>query len=244
MASKILIVEDDPRLVRSLETALEREGFQVLSVAEGVGALAMIESDPPDFVILDLMLPRLGGIEVCQAVRANPLTAHIPIIVLSGKKEYEQRVQALNAGADDYLGKPFHMEELVARIRAVQRRSAVVPAEGVLRAGVIELDRERWTLTVEGKPVTLTPKEFGVLRALLEARGRVLTREYLLETVWGYRAAHDPDTRTVDVHVWRLRRKLGAARRYIITVRNVGYRCEIFLEWANLDSEKKRESHR
>jgi DNA-binding response OmpR family regulator len=235
--SKILVAEHENAQVNVLERALRAEGFDVVVARDDVEALSRVQHEHPDVVILDLMLPRRGGTHLCRRLQADSQTAGTPIIALSVGGERSLQIQALDAGADDCIAKPVHLPELIARIKALQRRTAAATSTGVLRAGLIEMDPERWTVAVEGREVTLTTKEFALLRTLLEARGRVLTREGLLETVWAHESAHSFDTRTVDVHIGRLRRKLRAAGHYIITVRNVGYRFEILPAWIRRETE-------
>jgi DNA-binding response OmpR family regulator len=176
--------------------------------------------------VLDLMLPEMNGIEVCRRLRADAATAAVPIIMLTAKADEVDRVVGLEMGADDYVAKPFSPKELVARVRAVLRRAH--PGETVrpLAAGAVSLDTARHVVTVGGRPVELTPKEFDLLHALLEAAGRVLSREHLLNRVWGYARADEIESRTVDVHIRRLRAKLGAEERRIATIKGVGYRFE------------------
>jgi DNA-binding response OmpR family regulator len=172
------------------------------------------------------MLPEMDGLEVCRRVRADPASAAVPIIMLTAKADEVDRVVGLEMGADDYLVKPFSPKELVARVRAVLRRTRGTAPVRTLRAGGLVLDVARHAVEMQGSPVVLTPKEFDLLQALMEAAGRVLTREYLLDHVWGYARADEIESRTVDVHVRRLRAKLGDEGRRIATVKSVGYRFE------------------
>ena len=181
---------------------------------------------PPDLVVLDLMLPEMDGLEVCRRLRGDPTTASLPLIMLTAKADEVDRVVGLELGADDYLAKPFSPKELVARVRAVLRRARPGPVTRPVSAGEISLDASRHTVTVGGRPVELTPKEFDLLQTLLEAAGRVLSREHLLNRVWGYARADEIESRTVDVHIRRLRAKLGAEERRIATIKGVGYRVD------------------
>jgi len=226
MAQDVLVVEDEPDIRSLIVFHLTRDGFRCRTAATGPTALAELRARRPDLLILDLMLPETDGLEVCRRIRADPATATLPIIMLTARADEVDRVVGLEMGADDYVVKPFSPKELVARVRAVLRRSR--PAEGaaVLRGGAITVDPGRHAVTVAGRPVALTPKEFDLLRALIEAGGRVLTREHLLDRVWGYAHADEIESRTVDVHVRRLRAKLGDEGRRVATVKGVGYRFE------------------
>ena len=226
MASRVLVVEDEPDIRDLLAFHLERGGYQVTRAATGPEALRQLRAAPPDLVVLDLMLPEMDGLEVCRRLRADPATAGLPVIMLTAKGDEVDRVVGLEIGADDYVVKPFSPKEMLARVRAVLRR-ARAPVSGVpLAAGGITLDGATHQATVSGRPLALTPKEFDLLRALLEARGRVLSREFLLDRVWGYARAGEIESRTVDVHVRRLRAKLGPEGQRIRTVKNVGYRLD------------------
>jgi DNA-binding response OmpR family regulator len=226
MASRVLIVEDEPDIRDLLAFHLEREGYQVSRSKTGADALRQVVASPPDLVLLDLMLPEIDGLEVCRRLRRDPRTASLPIVMLTAKGEEIDRVLGLELGADDYIVKPFSPKEVVARVRAVLRRSRP-PADVVpVVSGTLVIDLGRHAVEVAGARVELTPKEFDLLRALAEARGRVLSREFLLDRVWGYAAAGEIESRTVDVHVRRLRMKLGGEGRRIATVKGVGYRLE------------------
>ena len=227
MTREILVVDDEPDIRRLVVLHLEREGFRCRSAASGPDALREAAARPPALVVLDLMLPGLDGLEVCRRLRADAATAGVPIIMLTAKADEVDRVVGLEVGADDYVVKPFSPKELVARVRAVLRRAR--PAAGatpVLAAGPLTLDVARHTVTLHGRPLALTPKEFDLLRVLLEAAGRVLSREHLLNRVWGYARADEIESRTVDVHIRRLRAKLGDVGSRIATVKSVGYRFE------------------
>jgi len=226
MAQRVLIVEDEADIRDLLLFHLEREGYQVAQCRSGPEALRLAQATPPDLVLLDLMLPEMDGLEVCRRLRQDPATQGLPIVMLTARGDEVDRVLGLELGADDYVVKPFSPRELIARIRAVLRR--VRPATGAapLVIGRLAIDAAAHQVTVDGAAVSLTRKEFDLLRALAEARGRVLSREYLLDHVWGYTAAGEIESRTVDVHVRRLRQKLGAEGQRIGTVTGVGYRFE------------------
>ena len=220
MAEHILIVEDEVNIATPIRTYLEKAGFDVAHALTGTDALRMMEERPPNLVVLDLNLPDIDGLEVCRRIRAVSL---VPIIMVTARDDDVDKIVGLEVGADDYLTKPFNVRELVARIKAILRRAPVAaqPIGGVLSHGTVSIDRGRHEVMVAGQEVQLAPKEFDLLWALLEERGNVLTRDQLLERVWGYTFAGD--TRTVDVHVRQLRRKLGDACP-IVTVWGVGYK--------------------
>src|SRR5215510_7684285 len=226
MASRVLIVEDEPDIRDLLTFHLERDGFQVARAGTGTEALRQVRLSPPDLLILDLMLPEMDGLEVCRRLRADAATTTLPIIMLTAKGDEVDRVVGLEIGADDYIVKPFSPKELIARVRAVLRRSRGPVSGAPLVVGDIQLDGATHQVVVGGRPLSLTPKEFDLLRALLEARGRVLSREFLLDRVWGYARAGEIESRTVDVHIRRLRMKLGAEGMRIRTVKSVGYRFD------------------
>jgi two-component system phosphate regulon response regulator PhoB len=226
VATDVLVVEDEPDIRGLIVHHLERDGFRCRTAASGGEALARVRSAPPDLVVLDLMLPGMDGLEVCRRLRGDPATAALPIIMLTAKADEIDRVVGLEMGADDYLAKPFSTKELVARVRAVLRRARPGETARALTVGGVSLDPSRHVVTVGGRPVELTPKEFDLLHALLAAAGRVLSREHLLNRVWGYARADEIESRTVDVHIRRLRAKLGAEERRIATIKGVGYRFE------------------
>jgi two-component system, OmpR family, phosphate regulon response regulator PhoB len=222
----VLIVEDEPDIRNLVVHHLTRDGFRCRTAGTGAEALARVRAATPDLVVLDLMLPEMTGLEVCRRLRADPTTAGVPIIMLTAKTDEVDRIVGLEMGADDYVAKPFSPKELVARVRAVLRRARPGEATRPLAAGSVRLDTSRHLVTVGGRPVELTPKEFDLLHALLEAGGRVLSREHLLNRVWGYARADEIESRTVDVHIRRLRSKLGPEERRITTIKGVGYRLE------------------
>lgn len=223
MAARVLIVEDDPDIAQLVARYLEKAGFEPIQVASGRDALSTIRANPPDAVVLDLMLPQLDGLEVCRAVRADSRTAAVPIIMLTARAEESERIVGLEIGADDYLAKPFSPNELVARVRALLRRAQRPAAPTTtLTYGPLVLDAERHNVTVDGVEVPLTAKEFLLLEYLLQHRGRVLSRDVLLTDVWGYR--YTGGTRTVDVHVRRLREKLPLLADALVTVKQFGYK--------------------
>ncbi|HJR51183.1 MAG TPA: response regulator [Gemmatimonadales bacterium] len=223
---RVLIVEDEPDIRDLLVFHLEREGYQVTTSRDGAEAVRLCRTAAPDLVLLDLMLPGMDGLEVCRRLRLDPATQAIPIVMLTARGDEVDRILGLEMGADDYVVKPFSPRELVARIRAVLRRTRPAPGTAPLAVGRLRIDLAAHIVTVDDTAVALTRKEFDLLRALVEARGRVLSREFLLDHVWGYAAAGEIESRTVDVHVRRLRQKLGAEGQRIGTVTGVGYRLE------------------
>lgn len=221
---KILVVDDEKDITALVAYHLEREGFRVLQAYDGLQALELVKREHPNLLILDLMLPVMSGLDVCRRLRKEPETARLPILMLTAKAEETDKVLGLELGADDYLTKPFGPRELVARVKALIRRSEEAPAEEVVKAGALEIDLGRYTVSVRKRPVELTAKEFDLLKALILANGRALTRDFLLDRVWGYQQASEIESRTVDVHVRRLREKLGPEAKRIVTVKSVGYR--------------------
>jgi len=226
MASRVLIVEDERDIRDLVLFHLEREGFQVSSASSGEEALRQVRHASPDLVLLDLMLPAMGGLEVCRKLRQDPATVALPIVMLTAKGDEVDRVLGLELGADDYIVKPFSPKELLARVRAVLRRAKPAPGAAAITMGALAIDPGTRTVTVQGAPLTLTHKEFELLSALADAQGRVLSREFLLDRVWGYSRAGEIESRTVDVHVRRLRVKLGPEGHRILTVKSVGYRLD------------------
>jgi DNA-binding response OmpR family regulator len=221
-----LVVEDE-RDIRDLVTHhLTRAGFRCRTAATGLDALREVKSALPGLVILDLMLPEMDGLEVCRRLRGDPATAGVPIIMLTARADEVDRIVGLELGADDYVVKPFSPKELVARARAVLRRARPAASTPVLRAGTLRLDAARHVVEVDGASVDLTAKEFELLEAFLGAPGRVLSREHLLTRIWGYDRADEIESRTVDVHIRRLRAKLGAEAQRIQTVKGFGYRLD------------------
>jgi DNA-binding response OmpR family regulator len=222
--SRVLVVEDDPAILRGLADNLAFESYDVLTAADGETGYRLIREQKPDLVVLDLMLPRMSGYEVCRKVRADGVAT--PIIMLTARGEEADRVLGLDLGADDYITKPFSVRELLARIRAVLRRTH--PASALpdrLEVDDVVVDFRKYEATRAGRPIDLTRKEFGLLRLLASRPGEVVTRDELLNEVWGYEAT--PTTRTVDNHIASLRAKLEAepsAPRHLMTVFGVGYK--------------------
>ncbi len=226
---RLLLVEDEESFIDALEIGLSREGFEVTVARDGQEALVKFEAGSFDLVLLDLMLPKMSGLDVCRVIRS---TSDIPIIVVSAKSEEVDMVLMLEIGADDYVQKPYRLRELVARIRAVLRRrersSQVLESEESIEIGPIKLDIEARRCFVKGEEIQLRRKEFALLQELLENPGRVLTRETLIDRIWG--SDYVGDTKTLDVHIKRLRNLIEddpKAPLHIATVRGVGYRYEV-----------------
>ena len=224
--ARILVVDDEPSILELIRVNLEREGYEARTVADGRAALAEVEFRRPDLVLLDVMLPGLDGLSVCRTLHQNPATRDIPIIMLSARGEELDKVLGLEMGADDYITKPFSPRELLARIKArLRRKPEESSGPGRLHSGRLVIDQDRYTVFLDGEKQDLTRKEFELLRFLARSPGRVFTRDYLLEQVWGY--DFTGDSRTVDVHIRHLRQKLEqlpGSPQYIETVRGVGYR--------------------
>lgn len=221
---KILLIEDEKNIAELVKYNLEREGYRVLWAAKGNTGLEMALTEAPALLLLDLMLPELDGIEICKILKQNPKTAGIPIIMLTAKSQEADKVLGLELGADDYVTKPFSPRELLARIKAILRRAGEKPATALLKAGSLEIDTEKHITRLKRKEITLTSKEYDLLTALIQAKGKVLSREAILDKVWGYDAAINIETRTVDMHITQLRKKLKTEAERMITVKNVGYR--------------------
>ncbi|MBA3762886.1 MAG: winged helix-turn-helix domain-containing protein [Chthoniobacterales bacterium] len=221
--NKILVIEDEPDVVDMLTLALRKAGgFTVTTAADGGDGLRRAREELPALIVLDLMLPKMSGLEVCKVLKSDVATRHIPIIMLTAKAEEIDRIVGLEVGADDYVTKPFSPREIVLRMKAIMRRGKGEVVDETLTAGPITLDPARHHVAVGGKSVRLTSVEFKLLSMLMQRRGRVQERDRLLNEVWGYESVID--TRTVDTHVRRLRKKLGKAAEAIETVRGFGYR--------------------
>jgi two-component system alkaline phosphatase synthesis response regulator PhoP len=220
---RVLVVEDDPDIVELVSHYLSKEGWKVQALDDGRKALARVHAESYDLIILDLQLPGMDGLALCGEIRRDPRARLTPVVMLTARGDEADRIVGLEMGADDYVVKPFSPKELVARVRALFRRlERPAGSEPILSFGPVEVDRDRHTVRAGRQSVRLTPKEFALLVALLEARGRVLSRQHLLEEIWGY--SYSEGTRTVDVHVRRLREKIPALAPFILTVKSVGYR--------------------
>jgi two-component system response regulator RegX3 len=223
--ARILLVEDEESLAESVRYSLEREGFAVIVASDGRRAIERFRADQPDLVILDLMLPEMSGLDVCRLIRQE---STVPIVVVTAKDAEADKVTGLELGADDYVTKPFSVLELVSRVRAHMRRvhmTAASPAEELLAGGPVQMDVSRHEVRIQGELVAFPPKEFELLETFLRRKGRLLTRDFLIEEVWG----HDyfGDTKTLDVHVKRIRRKVEDdphTPNHLMTVRGLGYK--------------------
>lgn len=226
MAAKatILIVDDESAIVEAVKYNLEHAGFRTLLASTGTKALDTARREHPDLILLDWMLPEIDGLEVCRLLKQDPATASIPIIMLTVKSDEVDKVLGLEMGADDYVTKPFSPRELAARVKTILRRAQAPPMAELLQVDALKVDWGKHTVSVKGKPVELTSKEFELLKALSEAKGRVLSREILLDKVWGYERSIEIETRTVDLHISQLRKKLHPIAKRIVTVKNAGYR--------------------
>jgi DNA-binding response OmpR family regulator len=222
---RVLVVEDSADIAELIRHYLERAHYTVDQLKSGSEVLLQVRRSPPDAIVLDLMLPGMDGLLVCQALRRDPSVAHLPIIMLTARGEEADRIKGLELGADDYVTKPFSPKELVARVTALLRRStrSTAPLQ-VLRYGPLTVDIDQHQVRCDDREIRLTAKEFLLLRYLIEHRGRVLSRDRLLTDVWGYQ--YTGGTRTVDVHVRRLREKLPMLETALATVKQFGYKLE------------------
>jgi two-component system, OmpR family, phosphate regulon response regulator PhoB len=224
----ILIIDDERDIVDAIEYNLKKEGFTTHKSLDGMNGFRLAKEIVPDLIILDLMLPGMSGIELCKAVKKNEKTSRVPIIMLTAKKQEVDKVVGLEVGADDYMVKPFSMKELIARVKAILRRYSQSKkseaTKSMLIFGDIKMDMDQHEVTVKGKPIELSAKEFKLLEFFISNKNKVFSRERLLDDVWGISA--EVETRTVDVHVTRLREKLGKSGDSIQTVRGFGYKLK------------------
>ena len=225
MSKKILIIEDDKDIVELLKHYLTKEIFILKDASDGFSGLKKAKGEKFDLIILDIMLPEMDGLEVCKELRGDPKTASLPIIMLTAKSEESDKIVGLELGADDYVTKPFSPKELVARVKALLRRTERVPEkEKSYRYGKLILDVSKHEVTFGNRMVELTSKEFDLLTCLLRSNGRVLSRDFLMDQVWGY--DYFGGMRTVDVHIRRLREKIPELSEDILTVKNMGYKLK------------------
>jgi len=228
MKEKVLIVDDEKDIVKMLDYNLKKEGFRAISANDGKEAINLARREHPDIIVLDLMLPEIDGLEVCKILKKDEKTQSIPIIMLTAKTKEIDKILGLELGADDYVTKPFSPSELAARIKAILRRAGdkgSLPV--VVKFGNLTIDFSKIQVSLKGKPIELTSKEFELLKTLIKAKGRVLSRDYLLDTIWGFDNSIEIQTRTVDVHIRTLRQKLKGEAERIVTVKNYGYRFEV-----------------
>jgi two-component system alkaline phosphatase synthesis response regulator PhoP len=225
VSKKILIIEDDKDIVDLLKHYLTKEGYAAKDAGDGISGLKKARDESYDLIILDIMLPEMDGLEVCKELRGSPKTSTIPVIMLTAKSEETDKIVGLELGADDYLTKPFSPKELMARIKALLRRTVRIPeGEKIYRYGKLVLDVSKHEVTWAKQTVELTSKEFDLLATLLRSKGRVLTRNQLMDQVWGY--DYFGGMRTVDVHIRRLREKIPELSDDILTVKNIGYKLK------------------
>ena len=222
--AKVLIVDDEKSIVEAVKYNLDKAGFRTVVAYDGTKALELARREAPAIILLDWMLPEMDGLTVCRILKQEEQTKHIPIIMLTVKSEERDKVLGLETGADDYVTKPFSPRELVARVKAMLRRSGLPSMAETFELDDLKVDWGKHVVSIKGKPAELTSKEFELLRALIDAKGRVLSREALLDDVWGYERSLDIETRTVDLHVSQLRKKLKHMADRILTVKNAGYR--------------------
>lgn len=225
---KILAVDDEEHIQELIKFNLENSGYKVICCGNGTEALKIVKLEKPDLVLLDVMLPGIDGYDVCKEIRKDNNISNIPIIMITAKSEELDKILGLELGADDYITKPFSVRELLARVKAVLRRTTIQPMDKSYRFDNIIVDFEKHEVTKDGKRIELTLKEFEVLEILIKNKGRVITRDFLLDKVWGYE--YFGETRTVDVHIRHLRQKVeedDKNPRYIETIRGVGYRFNL-----------------
>ncbi|AEF93746.1 two component transcriptional regulator, winged helix family [Desulfotomaculum nigrificans CO-1-SRB] len=227
--AKILVVDDETNILELIKYNLEKDNHRVITALDGEEGLRLAQQEPPDLIILDVMLPKVDGLEVCRCLRSHPSTSRLPILMVSARRETVDHVVGLEMGADDYITKPFSPRELAARVKANLRRAQydklVASNTSLIRVGGLEMNLDKFEVHVEGTPVNFTPKEFKLLHVLMSHPGKVFTREMLLEQVWGF--DNNVDTRTVDVHIRYVRQKIEVDPgnpKYILTVRGVGYK--------------------
>jgi len=223
---RILLVEDEKNIIELVKFNLEEEGYAVTAVMTGDEGLKIARQKRFDLILLDLMLPGIGGLEICKILRNDEKTKQVPIIMLTARSAAADRVIGLELGADDYVTKPFSPRELLARVKAVLRRSVGGTHDEVLKTGQLVVDAAKHVVTLKRKQIDLSSKEFDLLKVLLSAKGRVLSRDFLLDRVWGYDQSLNIETRTVDMHIGGLRKKLKSESNRIVTVKNVGYRID------------------
>ena len=229
---RVLVVEDEADIAALVAYQLTRDGLRVETVSRGTSALSSIDREMPDIVVLDRLLPGESGDEVLRTIRRRPATRHLPVLMLTAKREQEDRIEGLEMGADDYLTKPFSPRELILRVRSILRRARSTHTAGagqVLRAGPLAIDLTGHQVTLDGRELNLTPTEFRLLRVLVERRGRTQSRQQLLESAWevGPGVSRYIHTRTVDMHIRRVRTKLGEVGDWVETVRGFGYQFRL-----------------
>ena len=222
---KILVVDDEDHILELIKFNLEKEGYKVITCGNGINALKLIKEEIPKIILLDLMLPGMDGYDICKAIRRDENISHIPVIMITAKGEELDKILGLELGADDYITKPFSVREMIARIKAVLRRTTTQFVEASYKFGNVVIDFQKHEVIKNGKKIDLTLKEFEVLEILIKNKGRVMTRDFLLDKIWGYE--YIGETRTVDVHIRHLRQKIeddDKNPKYVETIRGIGYR--------------------
>ncbi|OGS22206.1 MAG: DNA-binding response regulator [Elusimicrobia bacterium RIFOXYA2_FULL_39_19] len=222
MKQKILVIDDEAEMRKLFKEVLEKEKFIVVSADNTEEGYKKVKESEPDLVLLDLKLPSIGGLRLCEMIKKDKATQHIPVIMVTCQDTDVDKVIGLEAGADDYITKPFNPKELAARVKAVLRRCSVEKEEQIVKSGEITVDLERHIVSVKNKAIELTLKEFELLHALIKKQGKIVTREFLMESIWEYE--YFGSLRTIDSHVWSLRKKLGPAGKRIKTIEGVGYK--------------------
>lgn len=225
-SATLLLAEDERNIVELIRYHAEQAGYRVFAAYDGKSALEIALREKPSLILLDLMLPEVNGIEVCKTLKQNYKTREIPVIMVTAKAEETDILLGLELGADDYITKPFSPRQLMARIKAVLRRQKPAAGDRLLKSGDLELDTARHIVTLKGKRLELTSREFSTLKFLMESRGRVLSREAILDGVWGSDSSLDLESRVVDKHIAELRKKLRNEGERIVTVKNFGYRFD------------------
>jgi two-component system alkaline phosphatase synthesis response regulator PhoP len=225
---KILVVDDEEHILELIKFNLEKNGYKVITSANGIEALKLVRSESPQLLLLDLMLPGMDGYDVCKEIRKDNSTSSTPIVMLSAKGEELDKILGLELGADDYITKPFSVREMLARVKAILRRTTIQLIDKSYKFGNIIIDFEKHEVVKDGQKIDLTLKEFELLEMLTRNKGRVMTRDFLLDEIWGYE--YIGETRTVDVHIRHLRQKIEVDDKnpkYIETVRGIGYRFSV-----------------
>ena len=226
MSKEILLIEDEKNIAELIQYHLEKEGYKVTRSIRGDQGLEIARKNKPALILLDLMLPGVDGIEICKVIKSNEITMNIPVIMVTAKGEEADKIIGLELGADDYITKPFSPRELVARVKAVLRRGVEVSAKKIFKSGALELDDNRHAVLLGKKSIDLTSKEYELLKIFLQSNGRVLSRDFLLEKVWGIDQSIQIETRTVDMHILQLRKKIKQESNRLVTIKNVGYRFD------------------
>lgn len=230
---EVLVATSDKVLSNAIEPALRKAGFKVSAASSTAATIRQITADPPDFILVDNRIQEMGGVHLCRFIHMELHLPEVRIIILGDNPDPSDRTLAMNLGAHEYMLKPIDPGELLKKIAVLQHRRRVDRLQHIRKAGTVEMIPEQWVVYVDGAPIDLTETEYRLLQELMEVEGRVLTRDALLERVWGHQKAFNLESRTLDVHMSRLRQKLGSSAKIIITVRNVGYRINVVPERVN-----------